>query len=350
MLSGVPFVEVTRGELVESLHAVAACACSPGRVHDPELALGEIDVPVFLRSSAKPFIAAAAVAAGAVERFGLEPREIAVISASHRGEPQHVEAVRSILRKSGFTEADLRCGAHAPRYAPAAAALVREGVEFSAIHNNCSGKHAGILALARCIGADPATYLEPGNAAQQRILALCGRLCGEDPAGWALGVDGCGIPVFAVSLRHAALAFARFATLEGLAEDDARALERVRAALAAEPFYIGGTGSFDSSLIARSAGKVIGKIGAEGVHGSALLEHGLGLVLKVIDGNPRAVPPAALALLRELGAVDDLDLAALAAFVHAPIENVAGRVVGTVRAIAPPGPQPHHGRGRCIVH
>ncbi len=333
-MRGVPFVEVTRGELVESVHAIAACACSPSGAEHPEVALGAIDVPVYLRSAAKPFIAATIVAAGAVERFGLEPREIAVMSASHNGEPQHVAAVRSILRKCGFTEADLRCGPQVPGYEPAAAALVREGTPYSAIHNNCSGKHAGILALVRLLGADPATYLEPGNPAQVRILAFCARLSDEDPARFTLGVDGCGIPVYATSLRRAALAYARFATLANLADGDASALARVRAALAAEPFYIGGTGRFDTSLIEASAGRVIGKGGAEGVHGDALFERGLGLALKVIDGNRRAVPPATLALLHELDAVGARELAQLEAFVRRPIANFAGRIVGEVRAIA----------------
>jgi L-asparaginase II len=336
MLSGIPFVEVTRGELVESVHAVAACACSARGLLRPELALGEIDVPVFLRSTAKPFIAATVVAAGAVERFGLEPREIAVMAASHNGEPLHVEAVRSILCKTGFSETDLRCGAHAPSYEPAAAALACEGIAYSAVHHNCSGKHAGILALVRLLGADPASYLEPGNPAQQRILAFCGRMSDEDPEAWVLGVDGCGIPAYATSLRRAALAYARFATLAGLSDADADALTIVRAALAAEPFYIGGTGRFDSRLIDVAAGKAIGKAGAEGMHGDALLERGLGLALKVIDGNRRAVPAAALALLRELGALEPEEFAELESFAHAPVRNVAGRVVGEVRAIRRP--------------
>ena len=337
ILGGVPLVEVTRGGIVESVHAVAACACTPGDAAHPVLALGTIDVPVYLRSTAKPFIAATVVASGAVERFGLEAREIAVISASHNGEPEHVAAVRSILRKCGFTEADLHCGASPPSYAPAAAALAADGTPYSAVHHNCSGKHAGILALARSIGADPTTYLEPGNPAQVRILALCGRMSDEDPARFPLAVDGCGIPVYAITLRRAALAYARFATLENLSDEDASALARVRAALIAEPFYIAGTGRLDSNLIAVTAGKVVGKSGAEGVHGDALVERGLGLALKVIDGSRRAIPPATLALLRELDAVDARELAELAAFVHPPVLNTVGRTVGGLRAIARSG-------------
>lgn len=313
------------------MHAVAACACSPDGAARPRLALGNVDVPIFLRSASKPFIAATIVAAGAVGRFGLEQREIAIIAASHGGEAGHVAAVRSILRKTGFAESDLQCGAHAPSYEPAAAALAREGIPYSAIHNNCSGKHAGILALARLLGADPATYLEPDNPAQRRILEFCARLSDEDPAGVPLGIDGCGIPVYALPLRRAALAFARFATLSHVSDETAEALACVRAALAAQPFYVAGTGRFDSALIEASGGRAIGKAGAEGVHGDALLDPGLGLALKVIDGNRRAVPPAALALLRELGAIDARAEATLAPFARPQILNVAGRVVGELR-------------------
>ena len=329
--SGVPFVGVSRGELVESVHDVAACALD---VHgNVRAALGDVDVPVYLRSSAKPFIAGAIVASGAAERFGFDDREIAVIAASHNGEPFHVACVRGILDKIGRSEADLQCGAHAPTYELAARALVAGGTAFSAIHNNCSGKHAGILALCEVLGADRATYLEPSNPAQQSILAFCARLTDGDAASWPVAVDGCGIPVFAVSLRKAALAFARFASLEGTSEADAAALWRVRAAVVAEPAYLAGTGRFDTDLIVATGGTVIGKAGAEGVHGDALLSKGLGLALKVIDGSRRATSPAAIALLEDLGALTPAARAALAAHASPAVRNVAGREVGRVRVL-----------------
>ncbi|MGH7708932.1 MAG: asparaginase [Vulcanimicrobiaceae bacterium] len=324
--SGVPFVEVWRGELVESVHAVAACAVDVDG--NATIALGDVDVPVYLRSAAKPFIAAAIVAAGAARAFGLESREIAVIAGSHNGEPPHVEAARSILRKAAIDERALRCGAHPPAYEPAAAALAARGLPFSAIHNNCSGKHAGILALAKFLGADLDGYLEPQHPAQALILAFCARLTGDDPTTFPLGVDGCGIPVFASSLRRAARAFARLATLDGGAAADAEALGTVRAAMIAEPFFVGGTERFDSALIAATGGRVVGKAGAEGVHGDALVQLGLGLVLKVVDGNRRATPPAAVALLNALNALDDGARAQLAPFAAPELHNVAGRLVG----------------------
>jgi L-asparaginase II len=325
---------------VESVHAIAACASDVrGRV---ALAYGTIDVPVYLRSAAKPFIAAEIVASGAADRFGFDACELAVIAASHNGEPYHVAAVESILRKIGLDASALQCGASPPSYEPAAAALAAAGEASTAIHNNCSGKHAGILALCVMSGEPLDTYLEIAHPAQQRILAFCARMSDDDPAAWPVGVDGCGIPVYATSLRRAALAFARFATLEGMADADAAALARVRAAMAAQPAYVAGTGRFDTALMQATRGSVVCKAGAEAVHASASLATGLGCVLKVVDGGRRAAPPAQIALLDAVGALDDRAREALAPFARPEIVNVAGRSVGHIEASLPDTIPPNH--------
>ena len=325
-------VSVTRGDIVESRHEVAAClADARGTV---TMATGDVERPVFLRSSAKPFIAAAVVASGAAEHFGFDAKEIAVACASHNGEPFHVEAVRSILAKIGLDVASLRCGAQAPSYEPAARALAAAGEAPSALHNNCSGKHAAILAMCVHLGLDPETYLEAAHPAQQRILALCARLAGEDAGSLPLGIDGCGIPVYATSLRRAAQSFARFATLDQVADDDARALEIVRGAMRAEPRYVGGSERFDTALIEVTGGRIVGKAGAEGVHADALLREGLGLALKVADGARRAAAPAAIELLREVGAFAPGEAEALGGFASPVVRNVAGVAVGRVSAEA----------------
>lgn len=327
-MRGVPYVAVTRGPLVESVHAVAACVS--GVDGAPLVAMGDVDAPVYLRSAAKPFIAAEIVHSGTAEHFGFDDRELAVIAASHGGEPFHVAAVAGILKKIGLDASALQCGAHPPAYEPAAEALAAASGTATALHNNCSGKHAGILALCVQLGADVATYLDPAHPAQRRITAFCARVCDEPPDTLPLGVDGCGIPVFATSLRRAARAFARMATLTGVDDDDARALDVVVRAMSAQPAYVAGTGRFDSALIAVTRGRIVGKAGAEGVHGDALRRDGLGLALKVIDGNKRAVPPATLALLAELGALEAGEIDALANFAAPAVTNVAGRTVGTI--------------------
>jgi L-asparaginase II len=312
-LTGVALVDVMRGERVESTHAVAACACDDaGTIL---LARGTVDVPVFLRSAAKPFIAAAAVRAGVAERFGLDAREIAVMCASHNAEPLHLEIVASILAKIDAAAADLQCG----------------GTPGALLHN-CSGKHAGILALARLRGFPFAGYLDAAHPVQREILAFCERAFGERFGPGRLAVDGCGIPVFATTLATAARTFARFATGRGFEDADGRALLTVRAAMAQHPWIVAGTGRFDTDLMVAAGGTLIAKGGAEGVHASAMLASGTGLVLKTVDGAARAVAPAALALLHELRALDARTEALLEAYARPSLRNAAGRIVGEVRA------------------
>jgi len=324
-------VEVTRGDLVESVHHVAAAAATPNG--DVILQTGDIESPVFLRSSAKPFIAAAAIAAGVREAFDLDMREIAVMCASHTGEPFHVAAVRSILRKIGLDESALQCGAHLPYDEAVAHDMLRHGRAPTAINNNCSGKHAGILALCRVLGSDVATYMDLRNPAQANILAFCARLSDDDPKRWPLGVDGCGIPVYATSLRKAAMAFARLASLTQLATHDAQALLVVRDAMVSYPEYVSGTGQFDTRLMAAGGGAIACKSGAEGVHALALIPRGIGLAGKVLDGTARARGPATMALLAALGspAADATDLAG---YRHPIVYNRAGHAVGAIRAVA----------------
>jgi L-asparaginase II len=311
------------------VHRIAACAVDDsGRVL---LAIGDIETPVFLRSSAKPFIAAAAIAAGAREAYDLSQSEIAVMAASHFGEPIHTGAVASILRKIGASVDDLQCGSHAPYDAAVADALARAGQAPSALYNNCSGKHAGILALCRLIGADSATYMDPGNPAQRAILAFCARMSDDDPAIWPLGVDGCGIPVYATSLRRAALAFARFATLRGISPEDAAALEVVRDAMIAFPEYTSGTGQFDAELMRAGGGSIACKVGAEGVHAVAAIAAGLGFASKVVDGASRGRAPSTVAALHALGALDAAQVTKLALFGRPVLYNRAGRAVGEIR-------------------
>ena len=222
--------------------------------------------------------------------------------------------------------------AQPPAYEPAAEALAAAGEVPGAIHNNCSGKHAAILAMCVHRGYDVATYLEATHPVQREILDFCARMCDDDAARWPVAVDGCGIPVFATSLRRGALAFARLGTASGVAPNDARALAAVRDAMAREPLYVAGTGRFDSALIAATGGRIVCKAGAEGVHGDALRQTGRGLAVKILDGNRRATPPAVIALLESLSALESSERAKLAEYAEPDVRNVAGRVVGTVKA------------------
>jgi len=323
-------VEITRGGMVESFHQVAVCILDADR--NVMFSAGDIDAPVFLRSTAKPFIAAAALAAGVQQAFALEPREIAVMAASHGGQSFHIEAVRSILRRIGMDESALRCGTHPPYNEMAAAQLQQSGEAAGAVHNNCSGKHAGILALCKLLGADPSTYLEASNPAQQYILDFCARMADQRASDFELAVDGCGIPVYATSLRNAARAFVRLGTLDGVSAEDAHALRTVREAMMRHPEYVAGTGEFDTRLMTAAPGNLVCKAGAEGVHGAAFLQGGVGMALKVLDGAARARAPAALAAVRRLGLLDEALLVQLADLERPVVYNRAGRAVGEVRA------------------
>jgi L-asparaginase II len=323
-------VEVTRGDRVESVHHVAACAATPRG--DVILQTGDVESPVFLRSTAKPFIAAATIEAGVGEAFDLDTREIAVMSASHVGEPFHIDAVRSILRKIGLDESALQCGAHLPYDEAVAHEMLRRGRAPTAVDNNCSGKHAGILALCRALGSDVTTYMDVHNPAQQHILAFCARLSDDDPAIWPLGIDGCGIPVYATGLRKAAMAFARFGSLTNVSARDAQALLVVRVAMVSHPEFVSGTGQFDTRLMTAGAGAIACKSGAEGVHGLTLIPPGIGLVSKVLDGTARARGPATMALLRGLGS-PVAHATDLAGFAEPIVYNRAGHVVGAIRVV-----------------
>ena len=324
---------MTRGDLVESVHEVAACAVDArGRIVS---SYGDVERSIYVRSAAKPFIAGAIVAGGAAERFAFDDRELATIAASHGGEPAHVVVVEGVLAKIGCSVADLQCGAHAPSYDPAARDLAAAGRPITAIHNNCSGKHAGILALCVHLGLDHRGYLAPDHPVQEYILSFCARMIDEKRRTLAIGVDGCGIPVFATPLRRAALAFARLATLEGIEERDARALERVRGAMAAEPWFVAGTGRLDTAIMEVAGGAIVCKAGAEGVHGSALLGTGIGVVCKVLDGSRRAAGPAVISFLTELGGLGAAQSASLETFARREVRNVAGRVVGRIEALGP---------------
>lgn len=325
-------VEVTRGDVVESVHRVAACAVD-GR-GNVLLEDGDVGAAVFLRSAAKPFIAAAALEAGVRERFGLDSREIAVMAASHFGEPFHVAAVTSILKKIGLDESALQCGTHLPYDQTTADEIVRSGRALSPLYNNCSGKHAGILALCLTIGADIETYLDLHNPVQQRILTFCARISDEDPAAWPIGVDGCGIPVYATGLRKAALSFARLATFQGVTARDAAALEMVRDAMVAHPEYVAGTGQLDTVLMQSFPGEIACKGGAEGVHGVAAIAAGFGYAAKVLDGAGRARGPSTIAALRPLGAIGAAIPTNLDRFAHPLVYNRAGSAVGEIRTTA----------------
>lgn len=324
-------VVVTRGGVVESQHAIRYAVADPtGAIVE---SAGDIDAPTFLRSSAKPLICATVIQSGAADRFGFTDVELAVAAGSHSGEPYHIEAVQSMLAKAGLDESALRCGPHPPVHEPSAAALAAAGEKPRAIHNNCSGKHAAILALAAHLGAPTSEYLVPSNAAEQAIIAACSELFGVPSAQIPIGVDGCGIPVVAVPVRNSATLYARIADVASLPPKWREPIERVRRAMVNHPAYVAGTGRFDTDLMRATFPNVACKGGAEGFHATAAIERKLGMCVKVADGNYRAVSPFVIERLLALGAIDDDAAALLENHRHPAVKNHAGKAVGEIRAV-----------------
>ncbi|MHB8432665.1 MAG: asparaginase [Candidatus Tyrphobacter sp.] len=306
-------VEVRRGIYVESMHRVSFCvARSDGEVL---CRAGDVDLAFPIRSLAKPFIASELVRSGAADAFVLTDAELALSAGSHDGEARHIAAVRGVLLKLGVTDDVLRCGS----------AMEGTIVVGPPIANNCSGKHAAVIALCRHLGFDVAGYIEPEHPVQiylqRRLREAFGRAALASP----LAVDGCGMPIFGAPLRDVAAAYARF----GCSREPAVA--RVRAAIAARPEYVGGwDGNLDSSISAESGGAVFGKIGAEGLHADALIPAGLGLAVKVLDGNSRALGPILARVFVEY-APDGFEESYLARLARPVLYNAAGSVIGDVR-------------------
>lgn len=317
------FVEVTRGGVVESRHRVhAAVVDAGGRLR---AFAGAPDMVTFFRSSAKPFQALCAVEDGAVERFGLSAAELALCCGSHSGEPRHVETARSILSKVGADSEALACGPHAPFHAGSRQLLAEAGLEPGRLHNNCSGKHAGMIALARGHGWDPDGYHRPEHPVQGRIRAEVARWAGMPEEALALGSDGCGVVCFALPLRNMAAAYARLAAA---ARQGVRAPAAVVAAMTEYPEMVAGTGRLCTELMRRGGGRLFAKVGAEGVYCVGVPGAELGIALKVEDGADRAVAPAVLALLRLLELIGEDDFGALHQHAFPVLRNTLGEVVG----------------------
>ncbi|HWH08242.1 MAG TPA: asparaginase, partial [Candidatus Thermoplasmatota archaeon] len=285
-------------------------------------AAGDPDLATFLRSSAKPFQALPLVTTGAADRFGLTEAELALACASHMGERAHVRTAAAMLAKAGLDEAALGCGAHPPRS--------REAAQTPLCHN-CSGKHAGLLLLQTHLGGDAADYLDPASPAQAAVRAAVEEVAGVSGLPW--GVDGCGAPIAAMPLRVAARTFARLALPQGVRKETADALERVRRAMTRHPDMVGGSGSFDTDLMDASEDRLVSKVGAEGVQGVGDLGGGLGLFLKVEDGEKRAVPPATVEALRQLAWLEGRAFEVLGDWWRPSVRNWSGRAVGEMRPV-----------------
>lgn len=344
--AAIPLVEVTRGSMVESVHrGVIAAIDAGGRII---ASLGDINTRTWYRSAAKPFQTIPLIASGAADHFNFTPPEIAVITASHSGESIHLEAVSSILQKIGLTEADLLCGPHMPFDDASAKQLRSAGLPPQSLHNNCSGKHSGMLAFAKFTGEPTANYIDPQHPIQRRIrdtLAWFAAVPFNDALNdeIAIAVDGCSAPVFGVSIATMARSYARLvnvrhAGLEPNLPNLVAAAERVVKSMMEFPEMIGGSyGRLDTDLMRAASGRIVSKVGAEGVQllgvrPCARYPQGLGIAIKIEDGDTRrARDPVVIETLRQLGLLNDNQLSQLSRYARSTVFNYRKIEVGEVR-------------------
>jgi len=315
-----------RGETIESRHRVHAIVSNA----EGEM-LGSAGDPAHLtvwRSCAKPFQLYSFIESGGFDACGWGSEELALACASHGGEPEHVELASRMLESIGLEEGDLACGAHDPMTRRGVRLMHQAGLSPTRLHNNCSGKHAGMLAFSLRQSWPTLGYERLGHEVQDRALAQIARWSGSPRDDMQLMVDGCGVVAVGLPLGALALAFARLGAAAARGEE---VPARIIAAIVAHPFLFGGTDRFDTVLIEETGGRMISKVGAEGVHAVTIPSEGIAVAIKVEDGASRAQHPALLKLLQLLRVLPDELSPRLAAFAHTPIMNTRNELVGEVR-------------------
>ncbi len=338
-MSNPVLVYAHRGGAVESQHAGAiAIVDADGAL---VAAIGDIDRPVFPRSAIKLLQALPLVASGAAETLGLSDDELALACASHNGEPAHVQTAAAMLAKAGLAVDALECGTHWPYHEVSQRVLAAAGQEPTALHNNCSGKHAGFACLgclmARGRVASAAEfvlgYVQPDHPLMQEVSSAVQTATGCDLGRAPRGIDGCSIPTYGIPLRQLALGFARAATGTGLPADHAQAALRLRRAIARAPFMVGGSGRFDTRVMQHFGERVCCKVGAEAMYCAALPEQGLGVAIKIDDGTgPRAAEVAMAAVIEAFVPLSAEDAGFIGGFADVPLRNWRGIEVGRLTA------------------
>ena len=336
----VPLVEATRGPIVESI------MCGAAAIVDAQnrlvASLGDPDTFTYPRSTAKPLQVLPFVERGGLEHFGITPRELALMCASHAGTDDHAAVAESIQRKVGVKESDLLCGMHPPYDKDTLYRMIRTGEESRPNRHNCSGKHSGMLAHARLRGWPIEDYINTEHPLQKTIIQTFAEMTSFPAEKLGIGVDGCSAPVFALPLRNFALGFARLCDPAGLAPERAAACQKITQAMMSHPDMVSGPGRFDTRLMEVCQGKLIAKGGAEGYQGVGLLpgalgpgSPALGIAFKAADGDlgDRVRPLVTIELLRQLGVLGSAEIEALAGFAARPLYNWRKLPIGELRPV-----------------
>jgi L-asparaginase II len=335
----VPLVNITRGDLIESVHFGAVAVCN----HQGELiaSSGDPELTTYLRSSSKPFQLMPLIESGGIEEFNLSDREISVMCASHTGSELHVSTVRAIQDKIHVQESDLLCGIHPPKDKESALALRLNNQHPSQNYHNCSGKHTGFLAQAVLNHLPKEDYINPDHPVQKRVIRTFSEMSHMNEKSIHIGIDGCSAPVFGIPLHNAAWAFASLADPQELSDERAFACRKICQAMTSYPEMVAGYGEFDTRLMQVGNGKIVAKGGAEGYQGIALMpgalsqdSPALGITFKISDGDPsrRACNFVAVEILRQLGALDGSQIEELEEFYLKPVTNWRGLAVGQMKS------------------
>lgn len=322
---------VYRGEYIESGHDLHIAVVNTKG--DLIAYYGDPNRLTFARSSMKPFQATPVVRSGAMEEFQLTERELSLFCASHIGEPYHRETVLQVLEKIGLTEEDLQCGTHIPRHAESYEKLIKQGGELTPVYSNCSGKHSGMLSGVVMQKMDISTYRDIKHPYQQQILQVLEELAEYDQEKIGISVDGCGVPVHRLPLQKVALLYSRLAKAEDWKLDNQplkSALNRVREAMTSYPEMVAGTKQFDTDLMAAFGKRIVSKGGAEGVHCFGDRELGLGVALKVADGNARGTSVASMEVLKQLGIGSEKEWEKLKDYSKVPVLNAREERIGEI--------------------
>jgi L-asparaginase II len=331
----VAIAEITRGGITESVHYGVVVAVDA--IGELIASAGDPETVVFFRSSAKPFQAIPVIESGAADAFGFTPAELALCCASHEGSPEHQRQVAAMLAKIGLSPASLQCGCSFPGHEAEAAQVILGGIEGSPLHCDCSGKHAGMLAMIVHEGLSHHDYLDPDHPLQQRILGIMAKVM-RVPVGTIIpGTDGCSLPTFGAPVRAFATAYAALAAPEqvppGTGREHAAALDRLRAAMIAHPENVAGHGQLVTDLMALSDGRIAAKSGAEGLICLAVPERGVGIAIRVMDGSFRTHAAVTIATLEQLGILDATTRDAILERHSPQLRNHNGRLVGEIRPV-----------------
>jgi L-asparaginase II len=316
--------QIIRGDWIESVHLAYAVGVNAS--HQIIFQSGDPEYQTCVRSALKPFQAAASVQSGAVDEAGFTPKELALMCGSHNGEPIHVETAQSMLKKLGFGMEQYECGVHFPFDREARKALIQQQEEPSPFHNNCSGKHAGMLCLAKQLRVDPKGYVDQDHPVQQKIMQTVKHYAGVEKLD--LAIDGCSAPTPFLPLVSIARMFRQ------LAAGDDPVLDRIYTAMTTNPYLVAGKKRFDTDFMTVLKGRAVTKVGGEGVRGIGIrTKEGevLGFAVKILDGNQRVSAPATMAILNQLDLLTPAERDELKGYEHPLLKNHRGIQVGKIK-------------------